>query len=162
MCKCLMEPHWYRFCCFRFDFSSWFLLVSDCFVHVDETFSKAHSWTLIHPTSPTKYVTIYFIFCNYLVVEGSHYYYIVLLIVWFVFISDDCSIEKNRLKAGLILISINWKLYLSIYWTHIWRFQPHNRSYCLGSCYAPSSWFFSQRMKLHCSSIHSFVCQTCV
>ena len=45
-------------------------------------------------------------------------------------------------------------------WTQRWIFPQHTRYYCLGSCYAPSSYFLTQRMLSHCSLVHFFVCQT--
>ena len=44
-------------------------------------------------------------------------------------------------------------------WIQIWIFPPHKRSYCLGSCYAPSSCFWCN-ICYHIVHWFVFLCQT--
>ena len=60
---------------------------------------------------------------------------------------------------ALFVSPSNRTLVSSMSWTQRWISPPHKRSYCLGSCCAPSSCFMAQRMLSHCSLIF-FVCQT--
>ena len=88
------------------------IVIVECFgfVHVDKICLKSYSWTVIHTTSPHKHVFVYLMFHHFLLVEVSHYFYIKLLIVLFVF-SQRClfRIARNAKKVGLILISIKLK-----------------------------------------------------
>ena len=52
------------------------------FVNVGSNHLKYYSCNIIHPTSPRKYVLIYFLFRHWIILEGSHYFYILLLMVW--------------------------------------------------------------------------------
>ena len=44
-----------------------------CFVHVDEICLKLYPWNIVHLTSPCKYILIYLLFYNCLLMEGSQY-----------------------------------------------------------------------------------------
>ena len=69
-------------------------------------------------------------------------------------------IARTVWRFGLLVSSSNWTLVSSIYWAQIWIFPSHNRSYCLGSWFAPSSSILAQHMIWHFSLIRFFVCQT--
>ena len=53
----------------------------------------------------------------------------------------------------LFLSPSNRTLVSSVPWTQRWILPPHKRSYCLGSCYAPSSCVLAQHMLSHFSLI---------
>ena len=62
----------------------------------------------MHHNFPYKYIIVYFLLCHCLLVEGYHYFYIVLLIVWF-FSALTVLNCKNYFNVRLILISIKLK-----------------------------------------------------
>ena len=80
------------------------------FTHFSYIVSCKHPYScnVIYTTSPHKYVLIYFLFCCWLLVGCSCYFYIVLLIVWF-FSELTVFACMNCLKIELILSSIKLK-----------------------------------------------------
>ena len=60
-------------------------------------------------------------------------------------------------RLELFISPSKWILVSNMSWIRRWRSRQRMRSYCLGSCCAPSSCFLAQRMLSHCSLI-CFLC----
>ena len=89
--KCLVEPHRNFLPCFCLVFPIWFFLVINfAFSMLKRLFLKDYSCTVIHPNFPCKYVFIYLMIHHFLLVEFSHSFYIVSLIVWLFFLRVVC------------------------------------------------------------------------
>ena len=61
-----------------------------CLLHVDKTCLKLYALTILHPTSPFKYIVVYLLFDNCLLVEGSQLIDVVSLIVLLVLLGVEC------------------------------------------------------------------------
>ena len=73
------------------------------FLNIDDTLFKAYSWDVIRPSLSRRYVLVYLFFFYFPLVEFSHLFYIMSLIVCFVFLSVDCFIlQLFFLKVGLV------------------------------------------------------------
>ena len=128
------------------------IVLGECFffLHIEKTCLKAYSCTVIYPDSPCKYVCIFFCFVISCLWKALFFLHCIIYGMIF-FLKVFYFVLKNYLKVGIILSSIKLKIFAIIYWIQIWRFPQHMTLYCLGSWYAPLSWFLAQQKRLHCS-----------
>ena len=75
------------------------------FVRVYDTLLNAYSGTVFHTSFPQTYVLVYFLY-HFLLVEGSHSIYIILLTVIF-FLGIYCFGLKGFVMIGLIFGETN-------------------------------------------------------
>ena len=154
-----MEPHRHRFCCFfSFDCSLWVILPLTCWWYLFGT-------VFLH-YSPSHFTLqeCYHIFavwslpaCGRLSVAWCHIVNSMTCSSWrWVFL-----LARTFQMLTLFVSPSNGTLVSSMYWTQRWILPPHNRSYCLGSCCAPSSCFLAKRMLSHCSLIFLCVSNIC-
>ena len=61
-----------------------------CLFHVENIFLKLYALTIFHPTSLCKHIVVYLLFDNFLLVEGSQSFDVILLIVRLVLIDVEC------------------------------------------------------------------------
>ena len=87
ICKCLIEPQ--RNFLFTL-FLIWLLLMS-AFASSTLTrpFTKHIFRPVFHPGSSHNYIFVNLLFYHCLPSEGCHYFYIILLLVWFIFLGVD-------------------------------------------------------------------------
>ena len=144
-------------CFFPVDCSWWVLFI---FFVLTRIVWKAYSWTIIHPTSPCKYVFVYFLFCHCLIVEGSRYFYIVLLIEYF-FLMLYVLACKNCLKVGIILRFIKLKTLCRNFLKPKMEISTSREILLFRLVICAIVLFLEQHKKLHCSTIIIFVSNIC-
>ena len=133
--------------------SGWF-----CFVHIDETLFKSYSCTVIHPSFPRNYVLIYLLFRHFLLVEGSHYFYIISLIVC-IFYRRWLFWIGFFLKVEIISISIKSTTVCKYFSNPNMEITTTHETLLFRIIICAILLFFAQHMWLHFSSIRYFLFQ---